>query len=162
MTGFRRLTPSDVDLLLSVRRKALSTDPAAFRFTSDDDLAFSRSVWERRLSRESVFIFETTQGVLAMGGWLRMDGMHLQHKGLVWGIYVAPAARGQRLADALMDRLIEDATGKVRQLQLTVMVDNRSAIALYERCGFHTYAIEPASICRDGAYVDEVLMLRWL
>jgi RimJ/RimL family protein N-acetyltransferase len=55
---------------------------------------------------------------------------------------------------------LQEASATVRQVHLTVIADNLRARALYERHGFRTYGIEPASVRRDGSFVDEVLMAR--
>jgi len=57
--------------------------------------------------------------LLGVGGFARFAGDKLDHKGLVWGMYVRPEARG-----------------RVCLLQLTVMADNARARAFYERHGF--------------------------
>ena len=57
----------------------------------------------------------------------------------LYSLFVAPAARGQRIAE----RLIEAAESAARQLERTklsleVRVDAKSAQALYKRCGYVT------------------------
>ena len=54
------------------------------------------------------------------------------------------------------------SAAEVLQLQLAVMEDNARARAFYERHGFETYAIEPASVRRGNTYADEALMWRHL
>ncbi|MCL6470330.1 MAG: GNAT family N-acetyltransferase, partial [Ralstonia sp.] len=39
---------------------------------------------------------------------------------------------------------------------------NDAALALYERCGFETYGVEPRALKSTTGYADEVLMVRFL
>lgn len=91
------------------------------------------------------------------------DQASLQHKALLWGMYVRDSARGQGLADAIVSRLLEHARDRgVEIVQISVMADNARARRLYERCGFTTYGVEPCAVkVSDGErflYLDEALM----
>ena len=98
--------------------------------------------------------------MIGVGGFSRFLGAKLDHKGLIWGMYVSPAERGSGVAREIMRALIETARGQVRQLQLTVMADNARARAFYERHGFELYGVEPAAVQCDGGWADEALMWR--
>jgi RimJ/RimL family protein N-acetyltransferase len=62
----------------------------------------------------------------------------------------------------LLDASLDAMHGIVEQVHLTVVADNRPAIALYERCGFRSYGLEPRSLRSPGGYADELLMVRFL
>jgi ribosomal protein S18 acetylase RimI-like enzyme len=155
-----KLTPADVDRFLSFRASALVGDPDGFRFAPDDDAALGTVAWRDRLARDHVVVVETGGAWHGVAGFSRFSGAKLDHKGLVWGMYVVPEARGTGVADHLMMALIEHATGRVRQWQLTVMADNARAQAFYAKHGFVTYGIERGSVRRPGSFADEALMWR--
>jgi ribosomal protein S18 acetylase RimI-like enzyme len=50
----------------------------------------------------------------------------------------------------------------VQQLTLSVVQGNDAALALYKRCGFETYGVEPRALKSTTGYADEVLMVRFL
>ena len=43
-----------------------------------------------------------------------------RHKGVLWGVYVQEAARGQGIGRALVEAVIGHAAGRVEQLHATV------------------------------------------
>jgi RimJ/RimL family protein N-acetyltransferase len=155
-----KLTPSDVDRFLAFRAIALVGDPDSFRFAPDDDAAVGTPAWRDRLGRDHVVVVERGSEWLGVAGLTRFSGAKLDHKGLVWGMYVVPEARGTGVADLLMAALIEHATGRLRQLQLTVMADNIRAQVFYAKHGFVVYGVERDSVRRPGSFADETLMWR--
>ena len=158
-----RLGPSDVERFLAFRARGLDGDPDAFRITAEDDAALAIDSWRARLEQDYVVAIVAEDGEwLGIGGLTQFEGEKLRHKGLIWGMYVAPAARGSGAADRIVAALVDHGSRTLRQLLLTVMADNARARALYERHGFETYAIEPQSVLRNGIYEDEALMWRHL
>jgi ribosomal protein S18 acetylase RimI-like enzyme len=73
----------------------------------------------------------------------------------------SPEARGQGLGSALLDTLIEHASGVVRQVRLGVVDTNASAIRLYQKHGFEAYGREVRALKTAAGYFDEVLMVRF-
>lgn len=159
----QQLSRDDAVQFIAFRAQGLSGDPDAFRVAPDDDARIGLDAWALRLDRDYVVaIVDPTGEWVGIGGLSRFEGEKLRHKGLVWGMYVARAARGTGAADRIMDALVGHASGGLRQLQLTVMADNGRARAFYERHGFTTYAVEPGSVRRHDAFADEALMQRLL
>ncbi len=158
-----QLGRDDAEQFLLFRARGLSGDPNAFRVTPQDDATLALNAWRSRLARDYVVAVTGQNGDwLGIGGLSQIDGEKLRHKGLIWGMYVDPVARGTGAADQIMQALVKHAIGKLRQLQLTVMADNQRARSFYERHRFSTYAIEPNSVRRDDEYADEALMQRLL
>jgi RimJ/RimL family protein N-acetyltransferase len=155
-----RLTSADVARFRAVRLEGLRSEPSGFRYSEAEDELIETSAWAARLERDFVVGAERDGEIVGVGGFSRFEGERLDHKGLIWGMYVRPDARGTGAADAIMRALIAHAREHVRQLQLTVMADNARARAFYERHGFVHYATEPEAVRRGGAYHDEALM--WL
>lgn len=163
----RRLLAADMEAFRAVRSEGLVNDAASFRVSVVDDDAISPEAWRERLARDYVVAVEVPGGgggneqrILGIGGFARLAGTKTTHKGLIWGMYVRPEARGAGVADLVMGALLDHAKGHVRQVQLTVVAANGRAVAFYERHGFTGYGVEPASILMDGTYVDEALMWR--
>lgn len=158
-----RLTPDDAPRFLALRRAMFDAEAMSFRGAAADDAAIGEMAWRERLARDHVYAVVQDGEWLAVGGLSRLAGAKLDHKGLVWGMYAVPAARGTGAASRILDAL-EDAARKLglRQLQLTLMADNARARAVYERHGYELYAIEPESVRRGDVYADEALMWKRL
>ena len=158
-----RLTPDDTPRFLALRRAMFDTEALSFRGAAADDAALGEAAWRERLARDYVYALVQDGEWLAIGGLSRLAGAKLDHKGLVWGMYALPAARGTGAAARILDALEEAARAiGLRQLQLTLMADNARAKALYERRGYVLYAIEPESVRRGDVYADEALMWKRL
>ncbi|MDQ2766358.1 MAG: GNAT family N-acetyltransferase [Gemmatimonadota bacterium] len=155
-----RLTSADVHRFRAVRIEGLRNDPDGFRYSDSEDERIPSDVWAARLDREFVVGAERDGELLGVGGFSRIAGDKLEHKGLIWGMYVRDAARGTGVADEILRALIAHARGTVRQLQLTVMASNARARAFYGRHGFVHYATEPQAVRQAGEYRDESSM--WL
>ncbi len=157
----RRLTSTDVAVFRAIRSEGLVDDAASFRISVMDDDSVSLEGWRLRLERDFVVAVETEGRILGIGGFARIAGTKTEHKGLIWGMYVRPAARGTGAADHIMTTLLAHAATTVWQVQLTVVAANRRAVRFYERHGFESYGIEPSSIrMDDGSFIDEALMWR--
>lgn len=158
-----RLQPDDAPRFLAMRRAMFDTEAMSFRGAAVDDAALGEAVWRDRLAHDHVYAVVQDGEWLAVGGLSRLAGVKLDHKGLVWGMYAVPAARGTGAASRILDALEAAARAiGLRQIQLTLMADNARAKALYERHGYELYAIEPDSVRRGETYADEALMWKRL
>lgn len=156
-----RLTSADVDRFRALRVKGLRDDPGGFRYSVAEDSAIGSDLWASRLDGDFVVAaVRDDNALVGVGGFSRISGDKLQHKGLIWGMYVRPEARGTGAADVIMRALIDHARTQVRQLLLTVLSHNVRARAFYERHGFVAYATEPQAIRQGDEYRDETSM--WL
>jgi ribosomal protein S18 acetylase RimI-like enzyme len=100
--------------------------------------------------------------LVGVAGFYRHEGIKMSHKGVLWGMYLKPEARGSGLAPILVERLLEYAGKEVEQVQLTVVASNPRAIRFYERIGFVPYGLEKEALKDKDAYFDEVLMVKFL
>ncbi|HWF00952.1 MAG TPA: GNAT family N-acetyltransferase [Caulobacteraceae bacterium] len=157
-----QLTGKDVERFLALRHRGLVEDHTAFRSAVADDIAQGVDAWRQRLDRDFVVAIEAEGKLVGIGGFARLAGVKLKHKGLVWGMYVAPRARGSGAADQIMTALIDHARTCVVQLQLSLFAGNDRARAFYVRHGFAVYGVEPKAVLDDGVLLDEALMWRAL
>ena len=99
--------------------------------------------------------------LVGMIGFFRPTKPTLGHKGHIWGMFIMPAWRGQRLAGKLLDMLIQRVRKlpNVEQLQLTTTNHYKAAISLYRSRGFRIFATEEASIRIGENKYDELYML---
>ena len=74
-----------------------------------------------------------------------------RHKATLVGMYVEPGAGGRGVGRALVEALLAEARADGLELiVLTVTEGNDKAVALYERCGFRSFGVEPHAIKVDG------------
>lgn len=98
-----------------------------------------------------------------MTGIRRDELPKTKHNGHVWGVYVRPAWRGLRIAEALIEACISwSKRNSICIVKLGVLKESGPAVRCYERCGFTIYGTEPRGIYFEGKYYDGLLMFRLL
>ena len=158
----RLLLPSDAAAFRATRLEALRNSPEAFGSTFDKESGEPLQYFVERLERNVVFGGFLGDCLIGIAGFYRQAGIKMSHKGVLWGMYVKPEARGSGLAAALVERLLEHAGKEVEQVQLTVVASNPRAKRFYERMGFVAYGLEREALKDKDAYFDEILMVRFL
>lgn len=159
----RLLTPEDAALFRDIRLEGLARDPDAFSSTFEEESQKPLSFFAGRLAAASV-VFAAFRGpdLLGVAGFYVQTGPKHAHKGMLWGMYVRPAARGLGIGARLVDAVLEHARRHVELIQLTVISDNPAARRLYERFGFAEYGLEKRAAKYRGRYHDDVLMAKML
>jgi ribosomal protein S18 acetylase RimI-like enzyme len=156
----RRLTPADAALFRDFRLKALQRSPDGFASSHEAEKDRELSWFEARLADTDVFVAFRGVQPLGMAGFRREAACKMTHKGMLWGMYVSPEARGLGLGRKLVQAVLDHAEGKVETVQLAVTTENPAARALYEAMGFEVYATEPRSLKVGDRYWDDLLMAR--
>jgi ribosomal protein S18 acetylase RimI-like enzyme len=154
----RRLTPADAALYRSTRLEGLNSNPEVFGSTFEAELDKPLAWFFDRLSNTQVFGAFRGSDILGVAGFAVRDAEKERHKGLLWGMYVCPAARGSGVARRLVEAIIEFSRPRVELIQLSVVMGNEPARRLYTRLGFVEYGIERNSLKHGGRYYDEILM----
>ena len=162
----RRLTPADADAYRSFMLRAYADDPAAFTSTVAEREPLPLDWWRERVSdrpeAEAAVIgaFEHDQ-LVGVAGLRFQHRPRTRHKGLLFGMAVAPAVRGRSVGRALVEAVVDRARDAgLRVVQLTVMETNAPARQLYEACGFAAFGTEPLAIRMDDGFVGLVHMSR--
>jgi RimJ/RimL family protein N-acetyltransferase len=159
----RRLTPADAAAFQDLRLAALQESPTAFGSSYEEERDYTRAFIEDRLSskpdRGSFGAFEGARlvGLIALG---RERQRKLEHKALIWGMYVAPEARRNGIGRALLLAALELARSvpAIRQVNLCVNASNSAAIRLYQSAGFEVFGRERGAMIVDGELQDELHM----
>lgn len=159
----RRLTGADAAEFRRVRLEGFTANPDLFRIAAEDEAALGEEEVAGRLAHEFVvgaFVDGALEGV---GGLTRFAGARLDHRALLWGMYVRPGARGAGVGDGIVAALLDEARRiGVRSVLLTVIAGNERAERLYRRWGFERYGVEPGAVRAESGCLDEVLMIRRL
>lgn len=154
----RRLAPSDAEAFRAIRLEALAAHPEAFAASLAQESERPLAWFAERLESNAVFGAFVDEALVGIMGLHVPDNEKLRHKGVLWTVYVAPAARGSGVSRALLRQLLDHAAMIVEEVRLQVAESNAPAVALYEACGFATYGREPRALKIDGRYVDDLLM----
>ncbi len=108
-----------------------------------------------------IFVAEAGEALVGTLALERDDTPQFRHNGRIWHVYVRAEWRGLGLVDALLDACVAWAQREgIRMLRLGVAATNSTAIRCYARHGFAVYGVEQEIGYSQGAYVDELLMMR--
>lgn len=132
----RRIDAADWPVFRELRLAALAEAPYAFGTKLSDwqGAGDSPDRWMQRLQTVPAnFIAHLDGAAVGMAsGQLEADGA-----AELLSFWVAPAARGTGVSDALIAAVVTWAAGEGRHpLTLQVKIDNHHARAAYRRCGF--------------------------
>ncbi len=134
----RPIRPDEWRALRELRLRALADAPDAFGATYDEESADPDEAWRRRADRpDGIMVIAVDEAArfvaMASGG---PAGGELD-AAAIYGMWVDPAARGQRIGEALIGVIASwaQAAGHER-IGLGVTIGNDAAVALYERLGF--------------------------
>jgi ribosomal protein S18 acetylase RimI-like enzyme len=135
----RRLRSDEVDLLRDVRLRALQDSPWAFGSSYERELGYALERWQRFADQVDSVIYVATEEdrcVGMAGGFMPTD---LVGTVQLWGMWVAPSARGRGYARTLVEAVVawaaERGAATVR-LDVTDTDLARPAVALYRALGF--------------------------
>jgi RimJ/RimL family protein N-acetyltransferase len=154
----RRLHPQDAASYRDIRLEGLAESPHAFSSTLESEQDQPLDRFTARLAND--FVLGAFRGPRLAG----IAGFYIQpkpkhtHKGMLWGMYVRPEARGSGIGRLLVEAIIGRARRHVELLQLFVVSDNLAARRLYARLGFVEYGVERHATKYRGQYHDDVLM----
>jgi RimJ/RimL family protein N-acetyltransferase len=155
----RRLETDDIESYRELRLEGLKNHPEAFSSSWEYEAGKPVSWWVERLETNMVFGGWVARSPLVGVAGLRVQSaVKLRHKGVLWGMYVRPEARGTGLAAALVERVVEHARTLVEEICLTVVTSNAAACRLYSAVGFKEYGVERRALKVGTEYYDEMLM----
>jgi ribosomal protein S18 acetylase RimI-like enzyme len=143
----------------ALRLEALERHPAAFAAAPEEEAGRSLAEVALRLDAGAVFGAFVDGGLAGSAGFAQPERAKKGHKGVLWGVYVQPAVRGQGLGRRLVEAVIGHARDRVEQLHATVSTTNLAARELYRRLGFQIYGLEPRGLKVGEAYFDQELLV---
>jgi ribosomal protein S18 acetylase RimI-like enzyme len=166
----RYLEPKDATLFGESRRQALVDYPAAFAQNEAEWLALPKEEIASRLrnlyqpERRFVIGAFANDNLVGMIGFLQLGRQKMHHKGFIWGVYVQADYQGQGVGGQLLDEALRAIRQVVdlKLVQLSVGVDNVTAVALYKSRGFQIYGTEASALCVDGHFIDQYHMVLFL
>ena len=159
---------ADAEAYWALRLRALSEHPEAFGSSPEEHppLAEIVKAFENRWQSDEDYVLGAFLAAELVGTarFIRETGRKVEHKGGIFGMYVASEAREQGVGRALLEEILAGAQQLVglEQLYLSVTEQNTAAKALYLSCGFQIYATEPHALKIGSRYLNELYLLRYL
>ena len=145
--------------------QAYADDPDVFTATVPEREPLPMEFWASRVSDdpdpgEMVFGAFLDDRLVGVAGLKLERRPRTMHKALLFGTRVLPEFRGQGIARALVEAVLEHARSMpgTRVVQLTVTESNAAAIQLYESCGFVRFGTEPFAIKVGERFASKVHM----
>jgi RimJ/RimL family protein N-acetyltransferase len=160
-----RLTPQHASAYRALMLEAYARHPDAFTSSPAEREALPLTWWEQRL-RTDAASNEVVLGAFADGALVGAAGLaretreKARHKATLFGMYVDDRLRHSGLGRLLVDAVLEHARRQsgLRQVVLTVTQGNARAEALYARCGFQTFGVEPDAVAVGDTLLAKVHM----
>ena len=156
----RVLGPDDAAAFRSLRLAGLRESAPAFCSSYEEEVVRPVEATTQRLEPDAeqfvVGAFDAAGALLGVAGFYRNDRIKTRHRGTVWGMYVAPEARGLGAGRALLEAIVARAAAipGLAAIDLSVTVGQVAARRLYERVGFRAWGLEPGALWVDGRSYD--------
>lgn len=156
----RAVTDRDVDIWRALRMDGIIRHPQAFIVSAQEAAAVPVEQDAARLRAGGKFMAFAGDLPVGLIGLNRHSMPRERHRGEIGPLYVVPDARGQGVADGLLQAAMDAAQAQgIWQIELSVFVENHRAIALYERHGFVVTGKIPNAIEGADGFEDDLLMI---
>lgn len=164
----RRLGVADAAPYRALRLRALREEPDAFLVSPEEEEETTPAEIEARFAGDWADADDGVLGAFRDGalvgtvGFFREALVRTRHRAVIWGMYVAPEARGGGLGRALLDAALAAlaAAGGLEQVHLTATTTNAPALALYRSAGFVSEGVSRRAMKLGDRYVDEEMLVR--
>ncbi|EZI28864.1 GNAT family N-acetyltransferase [Pseudomonas extremaustralis] len=162
----RALGASDADAYRALMLEAYGAYPQAFTSSVAERAAMPLSWWEKRLENPldrvlGAYVGAELAGIVGLAFEPREKA---RHKVTLFGMYVTAAHQQQGLGRRLVEAALDEARKhpRLKVIQLTVTAGNAAAFALYRRCGFIQFGLEPLAVRVGVEYFDKLHLWREL
>ena len=162
MISIRKLDESDNQDYCELWSHAITRHADCFRISPCDEA--TRFIPTRFADDSFTLGAFATSRLMGVVSAERDSRTKMNHKALVFRMFVHPDAAGQGAGRALLHQVISDMSqvDGIRYLYLTVLASNLRAIHLYSSVGFTQFACEAEAVRINDQFVDELQMARRL
>ena len=160
---YRLLNTDDYELFHNVRLRACKEEPVAFTEAYEELIVLAPEHSKRYFNNGWIAGAFMDDALVGTAGLYRHKELKVQHKGTVWGVYVAPEARGQGAGRRLIEMVLAEAEKVGLELvHLSTNAANDITVGLYKSLGFESWGIDKYFAKVSGTYIDEVMMVKTL
>lgn len=157
--SIRRLRTVDSLIFKQMRLESLLNHPDAYQASWEEENRKSAAWFEERIKQNVIFgAFTPESRLIGLCCYKRPRELKSAHKGILWGMYVAPDYRGKGVSLQLLNHTISHARLRAHILLLSVTSSNLAAYRLYQKAGFCEYGQEPDAMKLGDIYYSERLM----
>jgi ribosomal protein S18 acetylase RimI-like enzyme/2-polyprenyl-3-methyl-5-hydroxy-6-metoxy-1,4-benzoquinol methylase len=153
------LTQEDWEPWKLLRLEALKNSPESFGSSYEEEVNWPDLDFQNNLTNSDIFGVFVDNSLVSCAGFYSLNSAKTNHRGVIWGMYTRPECRGQGIASALIQTIINHAKSHVTQLHLTCVTSNLGAVAFYQKQGFKIYGTEPRALKIGDTFFDEHLMI---
>ena len=142
----------------ALRIESLESDPAAFASSVEDEASLSESDWRRR-AENILFAFENGKPV-GMMTFIVSSRPKTRHVAEIFGVYVKASERRKGIGKLLLENVLKEIARNphVAKIKLAVNPEQRAALELYRRAGFHEVGRLHRELRVGDRYYDELMM----
>ncbi|NVZ18256.1 GNAT family N-acetyltransferase [Pseudomonas costantinii] len=162
----RTLGVNDAEAYRALMLEAYGAYPQAFTSSVAERALMPLSWWEKRLDNPldrllGGFDGDELAGIVGLAFEPREKA---RHKVTLFGMYVTEVYQHKGLGRQLVEAALDEARKqpRLKLIQLTVTAGNDAAFALYQRCGFIQFGLEPLAVRVGVDYFDKIHMWREL
>lgn len=144
--------------------KSIASEPYAnVSYTPEEaNLSIERAEKEIQMydKDNSIYLVAELSGEIIGDIGCKGDGFKLSNHVAVLGMGIYKDYRNKGAGTQMMQRAIEWARGSriIKRVELEVFVKNEPAIHLYEKFGFEIEGRKRRCVCRNGRYLDSLIM----
>lgn len=162
----RTLGADDAEAYRALMLEAYGAYPQAFTSSVAERALMPLRWWQKRLDNPldrllGAFDGDALAGIVGLAFEPREKA---RHKVTLFGMYVNEAYQQNGVGRQLVEAALTEARrhSRLKLIQLTVTAGNDAAFALYQRCGFIQYGLEPLAVRVGEEYFDKIHMWREL
>lgn len=135
MFKIEKLLPADATRFKNIRLRSLKDSPEAFGTRFEVASTWDKDNWISQVEKLNTFIASVDGNDVGVARSMKDESS--SEVGWVISMWVAPEARGKKVASQLLRSIIEWAKNEnITLLKLDVVDTNKAAISLYEKHGF--------------------------
>lgn len=156
-----KLKSEDIPEYVALRQRMLADTPWSFSADPANDRASNIDHLQSQITDPDFVLFgaKTENALVGSTGFMHQKNPKFRHRATIWGVYVAPEARGNGFGYAMISQAILEAkTREIEFLDLGVSSNAPFAISLYESLGFKTWGREPETTQIGNERYDELYM----
>ena len=158
MINYKELKAKDWREFQKLRLEALQECPDNFASSFEEEVKNTEEKLIKILDDNYIIGAFDHDDLIAMVAFYKLNLRKIEHKGIIWGLYLKKTYRSNGIASELLNEIIKHARSNVLQVQLSVNTKNIKAINLYKKHGFIIYGTELESIKIGNNFHDEYLM----
>lgn len=159
MISIKLLDQDDWQSWKNLRLEALQNASHTFGASIEEVYTLDQKDFQTLLSKNNIFGAFVNVQLIGCIGFYVLNSLKIQHRGVIWGMYITPEHRGKNIASSLLDAVISYAKPSVEQLNLKCVTANHSAVKLYQKHGFNICGTEPRALKVNDQYYDEYIMV---